>query len=140
MGRLENKVCVITGAAAGLGRVAALRFASEGGIVVVADREDGSGTVAEIEAAGGRGGYVPVDVSDENSVCDAIRSTVSEFGGLHVLHNNAGVSLGDDDGVIETSESVWETTLRINVTGVALGCKYGIPAMRDTLARENRPG
>jgi len=140
MGRLDDKVCVITGAAAGLGRVAAELFAAEGATVVIADLGDGAEAVAAIEAAGGRAAYVHTDVSDEDSVRAAIEVATNEFGGLHVLYNNAGVSLGDDDGVVNTDVPVWETTLRINVTGVALGCKWGIPAMQATLAAANDPG
>ena len=72
------------------------------------------------------------DVGDESSVQHAVAHAVSTFGGLHVLYNNAGVSLGDDDGPENTSSDVWDTTLRINVTGLAMCCKHGIPAMLDS--------
>jgi NAD(P)-dependent dehydrogenase (short-subunit alcohol dehydrogenase family) len=133
-GRLRGRTALITGAASGLGRVAAELFAAEGASVVVADVGDGTEVVEAIAAAGGDAAYVSTDVTDEDSVAAAVAFAVETFGGLHVLHNNAGVSLGDDDGVVETDRSVWETTLAVNVTGVALGCKHAIPAMIDSVA------
>ncbi len=133
MSRLDGKVSLITGASAGLGRVAAELFAREGSRVVVADLSDGAEAVDAIRSAGGEASYVPCDVGDEDSVRAAVQHAVDTFGGLHVLYNNAGVSLGDDDGPENTSVEVWDTTLKVNVTGLALGCKYGIPAMRDTI-------
>ena len=133
MGRLDDKVCLITGAASGLGRVAAERFAAEGATVVVADVGDGTATVDAITGAGGTATAVHCDVSDESSVAAAVDHAVDTHGGLHVLYNNAGVSLGDDDGPENTSVDVWETTLRVNVTGLALCCKHGIPAMLRTV-------
>lgn len=140
MGRLDGRVALITGAATGLGRVAAELFAAEGAAVVVADVADGAEVVAAIASAGGRAAYASTDVTDEESVRAAVDLAVEEFGGLHVLYNNAGVSLPDDDGVVETGLGVWETTLRVNVTGVALGCRHGIPAMLDTVRRERDAG
>ena len=134
MSRLDGKVSLITGASAGLGRVAAELFAREGSRVVVADLNDGTEAVEAIRAAGGEASYVRCDVGDEDSVRAAVAHAVDTFGGLHVLYNNAGVSLGDDDGPENTSVEVWDTTLKVNVTGLALGCKHGIPAMRDTIA------
>jgi len=133
MGRLDDKVCLITGAASGLGRVAAERFAAEGATVVVADVGDGTATVDAITGVGGTATEVHCDVSDESSVAAAVDHAVDTHGGLHVLYNNAGVSLGDDDGPENTSVDVWETTLRVNVTGLALCCKHGIPAMLRTV-------
>jgi NAD(P)-dependent dehydrogenase (short-subunit alcohol dehydrogenase family) len=133
MGRLDDKVCLITGAASGLGRVAAERFAAEGATVVVADVGDGTATVDAITAAGGTATTVHCDVADESSVAAAVDHAVDTHGGLHVLYNNAGVSLGDDDGPENTGVDVWETTLRVNVTGLALCCKHGIPAMLRTV-------
>jgi NAD(P)-dependent dehydrogenase (short-subunit alcohol dehydrogenase family) len=132
MARLDGKVSLITGAAAGLGRVAAELFAREGSQVVIADLADGAEAVEAIHAAGGNASYVRCDVSDEASVQAAVAHAVDTFGGLHVLYNNAGVSLGDDDGPENTSVDVWDTTLKVNVTGLAMCCKHGIPAMLDS--------
>jgi NAD(P)-dependent dehydrogenase (short-subunit alcohol dehydrogenase family) len=133
-GRLDGRICLITGSSAGLGRVAAELFARHGARVVVADLNDGSDTVEAIRSAGGEGTYVRCDVGDEGSVRAAVQHAVETFGGLHVLYNNAGVSLADDDGPENTPVEVWDTTLKVNVTGLALGCKHGIPAMLDTIA------
>lgn len=132
MARLDGKVSLITGAAAGLGRVAAELFAREGSQVVIADLADGAEAVEAIRAAGGSASYVRCDVSEESSVQAAVTHAVDTFGGLHVLYNNAGVSLGDDDGPENTSVDVWDTTLKVNVTGLAMCCKHGIPAMLDS--------
>ena len=134
MSRLDGKTTIITGAASGLGRVAAELFAREGSRVVVADLQDGSEAVEAIRSAGGEAMYVPCDISSEDSVRSAVAAAVQAYGGLHVMYNNAGVSLGEDDGPENTSVEVWDTTLKINVTGVALGCKYALPAMLDTIA------
>ena len=101
-GRLEGKVALITGAAAGLGRVAAERFASEGARLVIADVVDGSDAVAAVEEAGGKAIAVPCDVTDEDQVRAAVAAAVDTFGGLHVLYNNAGVMLSDDDDPVTT--------------------------------------
>lgn len=132
MARLDGKVSLITGAASGLGRVAAELFAREGSRVVVADLTDGAEVVQAIADAGGEASHVRCDVADEDSVRAAVEHAVDRFGGLHVLYNNAGVSLGDDDGPVETEVSVWDTTLRVNVTGLAMCCRHGIPAMLDS--------
>jgi NAD(P)-dependent dehydrogenase (short-subunit alcohol dehydrogenase family) len=121
MGRLDGKVALITGGASGMGMVASRLFAAEGARVVLTDLADDAGqTVAkEIESDGGQAAYVHADVA----------AAVERFGGLHVLYNNAGVMLADDGSVDSTDASIWDTTLAINVKGVAFGCKYGIPAM-----------
>ena len=134
MGRLEGKVAVITGAASGMGRVASLRFAHEGAAVVVADVADeaGEATALEIEEAGGRAAYVHTDVSSAAD-CEAMANRALErFGGLHVLYNNAGVFPEGDGSVTDTDEGTWDLVMRINLKGVYLGCRYGIPAMLES--------
>jgi NAD(P)-dependent dehydrogenase (short-subunit alcohol dehydrogenase family) len=131
-GRLAGKVALITGASAGLGRVAAELFAAEGANVVIGDLADGADAVDAIIAAGGQATFVHCDVSSDDSVAAAVAHTVSTYGGLHVLYNNAGISPGDDDGPTNTSDATWETVLDVNVTGVARCCRHGIPAMLES--------
>ena len=125
-------MALITGAASGMGRVAAERFAAEGARVVVADVVDGDETVAAIRGGNGHAVFVRCDVADEASVAAAVDAARSSFGGLHVLYNNAGISPGDDDNPTNTSAEVWDKVLTVNVRGVALGCKYGIPLMLES--------
>lgn len=132
MTRLAGKVALITGAASGLGRVGAERFAAEGAKVVIADMSDGDEVVEAIAAAGGEASYVNCDVTDEVSVENAVQHAVETFGGLHVLYNNAGVMLGDDDNPVTTSIETYQKTMDINVLGTLLGCKYAIPAMQES--------
>ena len=128
-GRLQDKVALITGAASGLGRVAAELFAREGATVVVADIADGADTVAAITAAGGRASCTALDVADDDSVRAAVQHAVDSHGGLHVLYNNAGISPADDDGPTTTSDDTWSRVLDVNVTGIARCCRWGIPAL-----------
>jgi NAD(P)-dependent dehydrogenase (short-subunit alcohol dehydrogenase family) len=130
--RLQDKVALITGAGSGIGRESALLFAREGAGVVVADVNDqaGAAVVAELEAAGGRAIYVHADVSKAADAEGMIRAAEEHFGRLDVLFNNAGISHMNDDDAINTDEDVWDLTMNINLKGVFLGCKYGIPALR----------
>jgi NAD(P)-dependent dehydrogenase (short-subunit alcohol dehydrogenase family) len=130
--RLEGKVALITGASSGIGRESALLFASEGAKVVVADLNDAAGAavVAEIESAGGAAVYVHTDVSKAADAEGMVRAAEQRFGKLDVLFNNAGIMHSDDDNAITTEEAVWDLTMNINLKGVFLGCKYGIPALR----------
>jgi NAD(P)-dependent dehydrogenase (short-subunit alcohol dehydrogenase family) len=130
--RLENKVALITGAGSGIGRESALLFAREGAAVVVADVNEDAGraVVAELEGAGGRATFVRADVSKGADAEGMVRAAEEQFGRLDILFNNAGISHIDDDDAIATDEAVWDLTMNINLKGVFLGCKYGIPALR----------
>lgn len=132
--RLEGKVALITGGASGMGMVASMLFASEGARVVLTDVNDeaGEATARRIEEQGGEAIHVHADVSQEADAEVMVGKTVDTFGRLDVLYNNAGVMLDDDGSVDTTDESIWDTTLGVNVKGVAFGCKYGIPAMIAT--------
>jgi NAD(P)-dependent dehydrogenase (short-subunit alcohol dehydrogenase family) len=132
MGRLDGKIALITGAATGLGRVAAELFATEGAAVVIADLSDGAEAVTAIADAGGEAAYAATDVTDDDSVAAAIAFAVEIFGGLHVLYNNAGISPADDDGPTNTSDETWQRTLDVNVTGIARCCRHGIPVMLES--------
>jgi NAD(P)-dependent dehydrogenase (short-subunit alcohol dehydrogenase family) len=131
--RLEGKVALITGAASGIGKVAASLFAREGAKVALADVADDAGAAAvqEIEGAGGEAAYVHADVSSAADAKAMVRFAVERFGSLDVLYNNAGIFPADDGSVTETPEATWDRVMTINLKGVFLGCKYGIPAMLE---------
>jgi NAD(P)-dependent dehydrogenase (short-subunit alcohol dehydrogenase family) len=134
MTRLAGKVALITGAGNGMGRAASLLFAAEGARVVVADTLDESGhaTVAAIADAGGESAFVHVDVTDENEVAEMVRFATTTFGRLDVLYNNAGIMPGGDGGTTETGVPTWDRVMAVNLRGVWLGCKHGIPAMVES--------
>ncbi len=122
--RLQNKVALITGAGGGIGRETALLFAAD------TNAGPNEEVAAAVNAAGGNAIAVTADVS-KAADCEAmIKAAEDKFGKLNILFNNAGISHADDDDAITTSEEVWDLTFQINVKGVFLGCKYGIPALR----------
>jgi NAD(P)-dependent dehydrogenase (short-subunit alcohol dehydrogenase family) len=130
--RLANKVALITGAGGGIGGESALLFAAEGAAVVVVDvHEQGAlETVERVKSAGGRAAFVRADVSNDADCARMVGEAERAFGRLDVLFNNAGIMDSSDDDESKTSEAVWEKTLAINLKGVFLGCKHGIPALR----------
>ena len=130
--RLKDKVAVITGAASGIGRESSLLFAAEGAKIVAADVVDDAGTalVEEIEERGGDATYVHADVSRSDGAEQMVAVAEKQFGRLDILFNNAGVMHSADDNAETTSEATWDLTMQVNLKGVFLGCKYGIPAMR----------
>jgi NAD(P)-dependent dehydrogenase (short-subunit alcohol dehydrogenase family) len=130
--RLDGKVALITGAASGIGLETARRFATEGASVVCADL-DGDGaerTAAELTEAGGRATGLAADVSSAADAERMVAVAEETYGALHVAFNNAGIMLGADGDAESTEESVWDTTMAVNLKGVFLGCKHQIPAMR----------
>ena len=129
--RLKDKVALISGAASGMGAATARLFAREGCKgVVVADilEKDGRAVVAEIEKAGGHALFLPLDVTDEAQWKATIEETVATYGGLDVLVNNAGISGSAEQDLYDTA--AWNRLMGINSTGVFLGMKYGIRAMK----------
>ena len=130
--RLDGKVCFVTGGASGMGRVAAAMFCAEGAKVAVADLNAEvceKAAAAAREEAGGSGDAfaVPCDVTKDADVKRAIAATVKRYGGLHVLYNNAGIMMAEDGSVIDTEEWVWDRTLAVNLKGIYLCCRHGIP-------------
>lgn len=130
--RLSGRTALITGAAGGIGRETALLFASEGAAVAAVDLDEhGAARTAElILAAGGRATAFAADVSRSADCAAMVAHAESAFGALHVLFNNAGIMHSKDDDAVGTDEEVWDLTLAINLKGVFLGCKHGIPALR----------
>ena len=130
--RLEGKIAVITGTAAGIGRAAALRFAEEGAAIVGADvtAEANAETAQLVEDAGGKMISTTVDVTDNDSVAAMFTMAEEQFGRVDIVFNNAGVMLPGDDDALTTSDEVIDRTLAINVKGVIHGCRHGIPALR----------
>lgn len=120
-GRLDGKVCVITGAASGIGAETAALFEQEGARVVGVDLDAGSPGELSLQA----------DVSDEAQVEAMYEETVSKLGGIDVLFNNAGINPTDDKSVIETDLEAWERVQTVNLRSVFLCCKHGIPHLLE---------
>ena len=132
MNRLEGKTALITGAASGIGMETAKLFASEGAKVLVVDVNDSEGeqTAAVIRDSGGEALYQHADVSSSVETEAMIRKAEEKFGALHIIFNNAGIMDSRDDNAMVTEEDVWDLTMAINLKGVFLGCKFGIPALQ----------
>ena len=121
MARLEGKVCVVTGAASGIGAESAQVFMDEGATVIGVDlRDDGAGTQC-----------LAVDVADEQQVSDLYNRVRRELGRVDVLFNNAGISPTDDASVLETTVEAWQRVQDVNLRSVFLCCKHGIPHLLE---------
>jgi NAD(P)-dependent dehydrogenase (short-subunit alcohol dehydrogenase family) len=121
-GRLAGKVCVITGAAGGIGKATVERFGAEGAHVVGVDVL--SHSIGELA--------LQADLTDEQAVKDVYAEVRSRFGQIDVLFNNAGISPTDDDSVLVTELDVWQRVQDANLKSVFLCCKYGIPHLLDS--------
>ncbi len=150
--RLAEKVAIVTGAGAGFGRGIALRFAEEGAKVVVNDiaREAGEGTVQAIEAAGGNAIFAAANVAEGGDWADLIGQVESEFGGLDIIVNNAGVPQRNMP-MTEVDEATFDHIFNVNVKSIYFSAIHGVPAMRrrgggafvntsSTAALSPRPG
>jgi len=129
MGRLEGKAALISGAASGIGRATAERFAAEGARVAIADIDE-AGAAAAAEAIGAAALMLRLDVTSEDDWRAAIARTVEAFGGLHVLVNSAGVSVLKN--IEATTLEEWRFVNGVNLDGTFLGCKHAIPALRQS--------
>jgi NAD(P)-dependent dehydrogenase (short-subunit alcohol dehydrogenase family) len=121
MGRLDEKVCVITGAASGIGAESAKLFSEEGAKVVGVDLVEGSVGDLTLQA----------DVSDEAQVTEMYEKAKGEFGRIDVLFNNAGINPTDDESVLDTPLEAWQRVQDVNVRSVFLCCKHGIPHLLE---------
>jgi len=122
-GRLDGKVCVVTGAASGIGAETARRFGEEGAIVVGADL-DAANAVGDLQ--------LEVDVTDEAQVAGMYERTRAEHGRIDVLFNNAGISPPEDGSVLDTPPDVWQRVQDVNLRSVYLCCRLGIPHLLET--------
>ena len=120
-GRLQGRVCVLTGAASGIGAETARQFGAEGAIVVGVDLREGAEGALSLQA----------DVSDEEQVRSMYIRAREEFGRVDVLFNNAGINPGEDASVLETPSEVWQRVQDANLRSVFLCCKHGIPHLLD---------
>jgi NAD(P)-dependent dehydrogenase (short-subunit alcohol dehydrogenase family) len=120
-GRLDGKVCVITGASGGIGAETAALFADEGAKVVGVDLQEGAPGDLSLQA----------DVASEDDVCSIYKRAKDEFGRIDILFNNAGISPNDDASVLETTLEAWQRVQDVNLKSVFLCCKHGIPHLLE---------
>ena len=130
--RLQDRVCIVTGAASGIGRAIAILFAREGARVVIFDPrvepvEGGESTLDCIQRAGGRAVAYPVDVSDWEQLDRAVTEVIDEFGALQVMVNNAAIYTGSN--LLETTQQDWDRVMAVNLRGVFNGCKRAVQQM-----------
>jgi NAD(P)-dependent dehydrogenase (short-subunit alcohol dehydrogenase family) len=127
--RLAGKAALITGGAGEIGRETSLLFASEGARVAVVDLDE-QRAEAVAKEIGGDAIAIRADVSSAADCQRMVAETERAFGSLNVLFNNAGIMLANDGDALDTDEDVWDVTINVNLKGVWLGCKAGIPALR----------
>lgn len=132
MGKLDEKVALISGGAGGQGAAEARTFSREGASVVFGDIQDAAGKQVEtdIRAAGGKAIYVHLDVTNENDWRHAVQEAVRRYGKLDILINNAGIVI-PGASIEERTAEEWDRVLAVNAKGVFLGTKHAIPAMRQ---------
>lgn len=133
--RLEGKIALITGGASGQGRAAAVRFAAEGATIVLSDvnEDGGTQTMHMVQEDGGEALFVAADVSMESQAAEMVQAALRQYGALHILYNNAGIVGHDvDTDVTRLSVDVWDRILNINLRGIFLGSKYGVPALIES--------
>jgi 3-oxoacyl-[acyl-carrier protein] reductase len=129
--RLAGRVAIVTGAASGIGRASAERFAAEGAAVIVADmaRDEGAAVAEEIRAAGGRAHFVATDVTREEDIRAMVAAAVEQFGKLDILFNNAGIGRFVPFAELEPAD--WDRMQTVNLRAVYLGCRHALPALRQ---------
>lgn len=135
MDRLKNKIALVTGSGAGIGKAIAIMFAKEGAKVAVTCRgkEAGLAVVEDIKKFGGDACYFRLDVSDEKNCAFVIDSVVEKWGRLDILVNNAGI-LGPDKPTHEFTEAEWDSVFNVDVKGVMFMTKHVIPYMKNNRA------
>ncbi len=126
----KEKVAIVTGASAGIGKATAIAFAQGGAKVVVADinQQDGEAVVNEITQAGGTAMFVPCDVTNDQQVMSLVDATIEAYGKLDIAFNNAGIEI-EQSKLADGEESVFDKIMDVNVKGVWRCMKYQIPAM-----------
>ena len=131
-GRVAGKIAIVSGASAGIGRATALRLAEEGAKICLGDidRTGAKSCAADIRARGGEAFPLALDVAEEADWHRIINATVERFGGLDILVNNAGIAFAA--GLEETTTEQWRRIMAVNVDSVFFGCKFALPAMRES--------